>query len=557
MSVAPTEHEVAQRDWYDRDSSRTNWAQVIDASISASDAVLSVFDMPTEQWVQRPWRVIRERALEIATWIEATRGGRRAGAGIGLIGDPGPDLVAAVHAAWLSGSAVSILPGPVRGADDARWAVATAGRFAGVGVDIVLGSGAQLEALTAVDCALHIDHVDLVGVGIDTSACRPTGLVGDAAAILQGTAGSTGDPKTAVLTAEAVATNTAALVDRLRLDATDDIGLSWLPLYHDMGLTFLVAGMSTGIPLWLAPNSAFAASPFRWPQWLTDSGATITAAPNFAYDIVGRYGKLLAGADLSRLRVALSGGEPIDPDAFDRFLDRASAVGFDPAAATPAYGMAESVCAVTVPAPGEGARYDQVTVRGDDGTTIERRYPLLGEPLEGMEIRVVPADVEVPTIEERDVGSVEIRGTSMMAGYLGHPPTEPDAWFPTGDLGYLVDGRLVICGRTKEIVIVAGRNLFPVEIERAAAGVDGVRRGGVVAVSRGSGRPGLVIVAETRTTGDAVVQMRSAVMSAVASDCGVVPTDVVFVEPGSVPRTTSGKLRRLATRDLVESGAWS
>ncbi|MGJ0120149.1 long-chain-fatty acid--ACP ligase MbtM [Williamsia sp. MIQD14] len=548
---------MAQHDRRGGDSGRRDWAGLIDTAISESDAVLSAFDVSTEQWVQRPWRAIRERAIEIATWIDATRGGRPAGAAVGLIGDPGPDLVAAVHASWLSGSAVSILPGPVRGADDARWAVGTAARFAGIGVDIVLGSGPHLEALIAVDCALHIEHVDLVGVGIDTGAHRPVGLIGDAPAILQGTAGSTGDPKTAVLTADAVAKNTAALVDRLRLDAADDIGLSWLPLYHDMGLTFLVAGMYTGIPLWIAPNSAFAASPFRWPQWLTDSSATITAAPNFAYDIVGRYGRLLAGADLSRLRVALSGGEPIDPDAFDRFLAHASAVGFDPSAATPAYGMAESVCAVTVPAPAEGARYDAVSVRGDDGTTIERRYPLLGEPLEGMEIRVVASDVEVPAIDGRDVGGVEIRGTSMMSGYLGHPPVQPGDWFPTGDLGYLVDGRLVICGRAKEIVIVAGRNLFPVEIERAAAGVDGVRRGGVVAVSRGSGRPGLVVVAETRTSPAELPRLRAAVMSAVASDCGVVPTDVVFTAPGSVPRTTSGKLRRLATRELVESGAWA
>ncbi|MGU3293013.1 long-chain-fatty acid--ACP ligase MbtM [Williamsia sp. M5A3_1d] len=548
---------MAQHDRTDHEGNRRDWARLIDTAISGSDAVLSVFDMSTEQWVQRPWRTIRERATEIATWIDTVRAGRPAGAAIGLIGDPGPDLVAAVHAAWLSGSAISILPGPVRGADDARWAVGTAARFVDIGVDIVLGSGDQLEALTAVDCPLHIGHVDLVGVGIDTRAHSPVGLVGDAPAILQGTAGSTGDPKTAVLTADAVATNTAALVERLRLDAADDIGLSWLPLYHDMGLTFLVAGMSTGIPLWLAPNSAFAASPFRWPQWLTDSEATITAAPNFAYDIVGRYGRLLAGADLSHLRVALSGGEPIDPDAFDRFLAQASAVGFDPAAATPAYGMAESVCAVTVPAPGEGARYDEVTVRGEDGTPIARRYPLLGEPLAGMEIRITPADIEVPEIGGRDVGAVEIRGTSMMSGYLGHPRLEPGGWFPTGDLGYVVDGRLVICGRSKEIVIVAGRNLFPVEIERAAAGVDGVRRGGVVAVSRRAGRPGLVVVAETRAGSEALPQMRSAVMSAVASDCGVVPTDVVFTQPGSIPRTTSGKLRRLATRDLVESGAWT
>ncbi len=532
-------------------------ASTIDAAMVSGAGTLSVFDPSADRWERRPWCEVRERAAQIATWIRSERAVDRRAA-IGLLGDPTVDLVAGVHAAWLTGSPVSILPGPIRGADEQVWAASTAARFAAVGVDIVLGGGPQLDLLAAAPGELRVELVDEIGIAMDTTGFVPTHLAPEDPAVLQGTAGSTGDPKTAVLSARAVATNTASLTDRLRI-GQDDIGLSWLPLYHDMGLTFLLAGMWSGIPLLLAPNSTFAGSPFRWPQWLTESRVTVTAAPNFAYDIIGRYGRLLKDADLSALRVAISGGEPIDPDAFDRFLAVAAAVGFDRAAAAPAYGLAESTCAVTLPAAGAGARYDEVTVRtGADGIAVTRRYPLLGEPLVGMEIRVVEPDVDTPLVEGRDVGAVEIRGTSMMSGYLGHPPIDPTEWFPTGDLGYLVDGKLVICGRTKEIVIVAGRNLFPVEIERAAASVDGVRRGGVVAVARGEGsaRPGLVVIAEHRGAQE-LSEVRAAISSAVASECGVRPTDVVLVEPGSMPRTTSGKLRRLAARALVESGEWA
>ncbi|WP_132993159.1 long-chain-fatty acid--ACP ligase MbtM [Gordonia zhaorongruii] len=522
-----------------------------------SGETLSVLDAETGEWDVRSWRAVHERAVEIATQLrDDHRGEPRA---VGLIGDPTVDLIASVQGAWLAGAAVSILPGPVRGASEARWAENTHARFAGIGVRTVLGGGRELDLLSTIDGVLRVEPLSHYGVGADTSGFVPIQAAPDAPAILQGTAGSTGDPKTAVLSSTAVRTNTTAVIDRLQLDMARDIGVSWLPLYHDMGLTFLLAGMCSGIRLCIAPNSAFGASPFTWLGWLSDFQATITAAPNFAYDILGRYGRLIKDVDLTNVRVSISGGEPIDPDAFDKFLAVTARFGFDPAAAAPAYGMAESTCAVTMPAVGEGAQYDEVVVTPTEAgaAPLRRRYALLGKPLDGMEVRVVEPSVDVPVVENRDVGQIEIRGTSMMTGYLGHDDHAADDWFPTGDLGYLVDGRLVICGRAKEIVIVAGRNLFPVEVERAAARVAGVKRGGVVAVARGEGsaRPGLVVVVEYR--GADQEGARAAVTSEVASECGIVPAGVVFVGPGSVPRTTSGKLRRLETRRLVESGEWS
>lgn len=509
--------------------------------MTESNGELVVFDSTSKQWCRHPWQDVHARAEQMAREIAKDP------SPLGLIGDPGFDVIAAIQGAWLAGTAVTIAPGPIRGADTVRWAETTVARYEAMGVRTVLGNGEQLELLASVSSSLTVvPATDFCtqdgGLGIERRT--PTGP-----AILQSTAGSTGEPRTAVLSPDAVLANAQGLLQRLEVDGRTDIGFTWLPLYHDMGLAFLTANMVSGMSTWIVSNSAFAAAPFKWLDWLTESRATVTAAPNFAYDIVGRYGKFLKDVDMSAIRVAISGGEPIDAKAFDVFLEQTARFGFDPGAAAPAYGMAESTCAITMPAAGDGARYDEVQV---DGAT--RRYAVLGEPIDGMEIRVVEASTRAPSVSGREVGEIEARGTSMMSGYLGHPPLAQDEWFRTGDLGYLVDGRLVICGRTKELVIVAGRNLFPIEIERAAAEVEGVRSGGVVAMAReNTARPGLVMVAEYRGTDQE--SARSAVIGAVASACGIVPGDVVFVEAGTLPRTTSGKLRRLEVKRLVETGA--
>jgi long-chain-fatty-acid--[acyl-carrier-protein] ligase len=190
---------------------------------------------------------------------------------------------------------------------------------------------------------------------------------------------------------------------------------------------------------------------------------------------------------------------------------------------------------------------DEIAYRGEDFTN---RYAVLGTPVPGMEVRIAAA--EDPRFGDYGIGEIEIRGTSLMSGYLGEEPLTPDTWFPTGDLGYLSDHGLVVCGRRKELITVAGRNIFPGEVERVAAQVRGVREGAVVAVSTDSdsSRPGLIIAAEFRGADE--VGARSDVVKRVASECGVVPADVVFMPPGSLPRTSSGKLRRLAVKKDLE-----
>ncbi|MCX5042652.1 long-chain-fatty acid--ACP ligase MbtM [Aldersonia sp. NBC_00410] len=529
-------------------------AATVSHAMRTSVADLVVLDGQTKTWRRTAWPEVYAKAEAIAERILDSSPARAPVPAVGLVGEPSADLVAAIAGAWLAGSAVSILPGPVRGASSAQWAHSTMERFAGIGVGVVLGHGDQLDLLWDAPSELPIhDLVDVARPGSGPALVLPH-LDGARTAVLQGTAGSTGSPKTAALSANALLHNATALAERGKIDAGRDVGHSWLPLYHDMGLAFLMQGLVSGMPMWLAPNSAFAGAPFRWLEWLTESGATFTAAPNFAYDIIGRYGQRVKEADLGRIRIAVSGGEPIDCAGYQRFIEQTARFGFDPAATSPSYGLAESTCATTMPESGTGLRYDEITV-GAGSEARKRRYAILGRAVAGMEVRIAAADGDVPTAAGREIGEVEIRGTSMMGGYLGHESLGAEEWFRTGDLGYLDDGELVICGRAKEVIIVAGRNIFPTEVERAAATVAGVRGGGVVAVGTDadSPRPGLVLAAEFRGTDETAA--RSAVIERVAAECGVLPADVVFVAPGYLPRTTSGKLRRLDVKRFLETGA--
>ncbi|MGH3555774.1 MAG: long-chain-fatty acid--ACP ligase MbtM, partial [Mycobacterium sp.] len=220
---------------------------------------------------------------------------------------------------------------------------------------------------------------------------------------------------------------------------------------------------------------------------------------------------------------------------------------FDSGVTAPSYGMAESTCAVTVPHPGTGLLYDEVpTAASDSGEPV--RHAILGQPIPGMQVGVGAASDRSAQVIDREVGEIEIRGTSMMSGYVSERPLPPENWFKTGDLGYLTDDGLVVCGLAKEIITIAGRNVFPTEIERVAAEVRGVREGAVVAVGTDSdaARQGLLIAAEFRGSDES--DARSELVTRVASECGVVPSDVVFMTPGSLPRTSSGKLRRLEVK---------
>ncbi|WP_083410831.1 long-chain-fatty acid--ACP ligase MbtM [Mycolicibacterium rutilum] len=518
-------------------------AAALSAAMTAAPTRLAVLDTGTGQWARHPWPELHARAENIAQRITDD-----AATAVGLIGEPTVEFIAAIPGVFFAGAGLSILPGPIRRADPDQWARGTLARLASIGATTAFSHGAELALLRKHSESIVVHDVAEVGHPRRSTTFR--GPDDAAVAILQGTAGSTGTPRTAQISPAASLANLRGLINRINVDHRNRLH-SWLPIYHDMGLSFVLVATLGQADLWQAPTSAFSGSPFNWLKWLTESQATMTAAPNMAFNLIGKYARSLTGYDLSNLGFTLNGGEPVDCVGYQRFADEMARFGFDPATLAPSYGLAESTCAVTIPEPFSGLRVDDVTVNTDAGGAT-RRFAVLGHPIDGMQVRINTGGAHTTEVTGREIGEVEVRGTSLMTGYVGHAPLDPRGWLPTGDLGYLTDAGLVVCGRAKELITVAGRNVFPTEIERIAAEIDGVRDGCVVAVGTGeaSARPGLVIAAEFK--GDDEPAARSAVVARVASQCGVVPADVVFAKPGALPRTSSGKLRRLEVQRTLE-----
>jgi fatty-acyl-CoA synthase len=383
----------------------------------------------------------------------------------------------------------------------------------------------------------------------------------DALAVLQFTSGSTADPKGVMLANRTICANLDAIVIAAEV-VEDDVMVSWLPLYHDMGLVgFCMLPLSHGIDVVIGAPQDFLGAPIRWLQWLSEFGGTATAGPNFSYVLAARAMRNASDLDLSRRRLALNGAEPVDPDTVESFVEAAAPFKMRSGAVFPAFGMAEVMIAGTFPKPLSGLRTDAVDRRVLEHESYAaptapdaggaRRLALLGRPVPGLEIRVVDPETGSARLD-REVGELEIRGTSVTPGYFGRPDLTAelfrDDWLRTGDLAYLLDGELVMCGRIKDVIIVGGRNVFPEDVERAAATSEGVRAGNVIAfgVDR-KGKEGVVVVAETK--GDDHASTRRSVIERVRAVIGLPPKDVVLVVPGSLPKTSSGKLQRSLCRE--------
>jgi 1-acyl-sn-glycerol-3-phosphate acyltransferase len=402
------------------------------------------------------------------------------------------------------------------------------------------------------------------------------GPEGEAAdpAFIQYTSGSTGQPKGVLLTHANLLANIRAIASGIELLPTD-VGVSWLPLYHDMGLigSWLMC-LHNGVPLTLLPPTAFLARPERWLWAIHERRATLSAAPNFAYELSARRiaDEALEGLDLSSWRIALNGAEPVSPGTLERFSRRFGRCGFAPGAMTPVYGLAECSVALAFPPMGRGPRIDRVSRqaferdgRADAAASGEKtalEFVSAGSALPEHRIRIV--DDAGHDVADRVVGRLVFQGPSMTGGYYNRPEATaavmlPGGWLDSGDLAYQADGEIHVCGRRKDLIIKGGRNLVPQEIEEAAASVEGVRRGCVVAFgvpSPSLGTEALVVVAETRAT-DAAERDRlaGAVTERVAAAVEVPPDQVVLVAPGAVLKTSSGKLRRAATREQFLAGA--
>jgi 1-acyl-sn-glycerol-3-phosphate acyltransferase len=396
---------------------------------------------------------------------------------------------------------------------------------------------------------------------------------GEDVAFIQYTSGSTGQPKGVVLTHENLLANVRAIGAGLRVEPTD-VGVSWLPLYHDMGLigSWLFC-MHSGIPIDIQSPLAFLARPERWLWAIHRRRATLSPAPNFAYELCLRRipDHALEGLDLSSWRCALNGAEPVMPETLERFAARFGRYGFRREALMPVYGLAECSVGLCMPPPGRGPRVTQV--RREPFEREGRAVPAaagekalsfvsVGVPLPEHEAHIL--DDEGRERPPGEVGRLVFRGPSATSGYHGQPEATAaiavgDGWLDSGDLAFVHDGELHIAGRRKDIIIKGGRNLVPQEIEEVAAAVPGVRKGCVVAFGVAHptlGTESLVIVAETRAADpEARDRIVAAVTEQVSAAIGVPPDQVALAPPGAVPKTSSGKIRRAETRDLFRDGA--
>jgi fatty-acyl-CoA synthase len=511
------------------------------------------------------WRVLHEQAKSYAAALQAR--GVRPGDHVALLSPTTRELVTAIQATWLAGATIVVLPLPMRLSSIEEFVAQTRQRIRNADARLCV-----VDPELATFVVPEPGDPPMVPVaelaGGDAAAWVRPDEDPDRLVILQFTSGSTSDPKGVMLPDHVLRANLDAIAEAAQLDRDEDVLVSWLPLYHDMGLVgLLTLPMSTGTALVLGAPQDFTARPARWMEWLSTYGGTATAGPNFSYVLATRALKRADQLDLSRLRIALNGAEPIDPDQVEAFVEAGARHGLRPGAVFPAFGMAEVAIAGTFPEPMGGMATDCVDRRVleteryaapvEPGTDGSRRLALLGGPVPGLEIRIVDPETGVP-LRDREVGELEIRGTSVTTGYYKRPDANADlfhdGWLCTGDLAYTLDGQLVMCGRIKDVIIVGGRNVFPEDVERAVGALDGVRAGNVIAfgVEGDRGRETLVVVAETKADDrDAV---RRHIHDRVKEVVGVPPRDIVLVAPGTLPKTSSGKLQRSLCRRRYHDG---
>jgi 1-acyl-sn-glycerol-3-phosphate acyltransferase len=424
---------------------------------------------------------------------------------------------------------------------------------------------AQAEALSAVESTANIEasapSVDLPQLN------NP-----DSVALIQYTSGSTGDPKGVVLSHANLLANIRAMGGMMEA-SSNDVFVSWLPLYHDMGLIGAWLGcLHFAAPLYAMSPLSFLVRPETWLWAIHRFRATFSASPNFGFELC--LSKIadadLKGLDLSSLRMVANGAEPVSVQTLCRFIERFGRYGFRAQAMAPVYGLAESSVGLAFPPIGRPPVIDRVNrdrlsahglaepAKPEDSRPLE--LVACGQPLPGHEIRII--DEAGYELSERREGRLEFRGPSTTRGYFGNETKTRelfhDGWLDSGDRAYMAGGDVYITGRIKDIIIRAGRHLYPQEIEEAVADIPGIRKGGVAVfgvTDRASGTERIVVLAETRETDPtarAALQVRA---HEITTDiAGTPPDEIVLAPPRTVPKTSSGKIRRSAAKELYERG---
>lgn len=391
-------------------------------------------------------------------------------------------------------------------------------------------------------------------------------------AFLQYTSGSTGIPKGVILSHVNLLTNIRAMGRAINA-GPEDVFISWLPLYHDMGLIGAWLGsLYHGCRLVIMPPLSFLARPERWLWTIHQHHGTLAASPNFGYELcLNRIDtQKLAGLDLSSWRLAFNGAEPVSPETVTRFTERFAAYGLRPEAMAPVYGLAENTVGLAFPPLGRKVLIDRIqrhplmkngtAVPAGDDDSNPLRFVACGRPLTGHQIRVV--DDSGQELPERRVGRLQFRGPSATSGYFRNPKQTAALfhgdWLDTGDLAYLADQDLYLTSRVKDIIIKGGRNLTPYELEEAIGAIAGIRQGCVAVfgtTDESTATEKLVVLAESRSQDlEKQAALKNQIINLAVDILGMPPDEVILARPGTVLKTSSGKIRRAASRELYEQG---
>ncbi|MCA9502749.1 MAG: fatty acyl-AMP ligase [Myxococcales bacterium] len=483
---------------------------------------------------------------------------------VAVVAATGPEFFDGFFGAMLAGAVPVPLYPPVRLGRMQEYHLRSAAMLAAAHVRLVVADGRARRVIgrTIERARPELGCVAIAELAGDPTIARDTDP--DSLALIQFSSGTTHAPKPVALSHRAVLANVRAIGQTILETHPEGPTLrhravSWLPLYHDMGL---VGGVFTslfhGCDLVLIPPELFIARPALWLRALSRHRATISPAPNFAYALCAERipDSELEGVDLSSWKVAMNGAEPVTPAALERFVARFARYGFAAEALTPVYGLAEATLAVTFSSlrePFAVRHFDpQALVEEQRAVPVERGQPIvsLGRPLAGFEVEIVDDEGEV--LDACRLGRVRVRGPSIMRGYDGMEEETrralTEGWLDTGDIGFLRHGELHLYGRTKDLIVLRGRNFAPQDFEHAIDDLPGVRTGcsAAVAVVRpdGAGEELWIFVERARRTDRTGEDLATAVTRRVLERTGILPARVIPLAPGTLPRTSSGKIRR-------------
>jgi fatty-acyl-CoA synthase len=482
--------------------------------------------------------------------------GVRPGDPVSLLGRNRPEWAIWSFAVWCAGAVLVPLQFPLRIRDPGAFAAQLRNLIDAAGCERVVVEPRMAGHLPAGIAVAWDGEADATGEALPPVAPQ------DAAAI-QFTSGSTATPRGALVTHAAVMAQMEILDEYLAVEGKGRTTVSWTPYFHDLGLYMNVIPAAVwGLSSHHLPTERFARDPAEWFRLAAATRASFTLAPSSAFgNALRALQRRDERVDLGAMEMARFGTEGVDPGVVQRLNEDASRLGLRPEALGSSYGLAEAVLAVTLSPPGSGLSLDRISIdalASDGIATPAGAGPsrtLVGCGPPRMELRIVGPDGEERA--EREVGQIILRGASLMGRYVGPGASDPfaDGWLQTGDLGYLAAGELFVTGRVKDVVMVMGGNYYPEDFEWAAGRVDGIRPGRCAAFAE-PGTDRVVVLVEPNGNGDSAT-LRGTVRNAVADAVGISPPEVVVVPPGTVRKTTSGKLRRATMRDLYLTGALS